>query len=581
MDALAETLLLRLGHTSLQACVLGAVVYALTRYIPSLSAATRALLWWLVGVQAVAGLFSGTAWQLPWLPSPQPTAIEPTTITVMAPTTWHASHVPSLPEAHGIAWTTWLFAAWAAIVAIQAIVAFVQWRRIRGVIARALPHDDARLETMVSQRARRLGMRRSPALACSVEVVSPQVVGILRPTILLPVEAILDDSELEMALVHELAHVRRGDIWLGWIPALARALFFFHPLVHYATREYALSREAACDAEVLRRGRQAPQAYGRLLLRMGVSPHTRHALGGASPTFETLKRRLTMLQNANEKSPRALAWFLVAVVSVAGVVPYRVVASTHVAPAVDMQARPAPVAPSLPPLPTAPPEPMPPGVPPAPPVPPQPTAPFGSEFDHSVVTFDSDARSAYVIMDGRSMFMSGTRVDAQRARQQRKGDEPLLWFRRADGEWVVRDQTYIKKIQSAFSSVSDLSEKQQALAGKQQALAQKQQGLGQQQASLGYQQAKLGTRQAEMSLRAPDPSLSSARDVLVGEQNKLAVEQSKIGEQAAKLGMQQGELGSQQAELGQRQREAGQRAQRDVENLLDEAVRTHVAQAAR
>ena len=36
-----------------------------------------------------------------------------------------------------------------------------------------------------------------------------------------------------MALAHELMHVRRRDVLLGCLPALAERLYFFHPLVRW------------------------------------------------------------------------------------------------------------------------------------------------------------------------------------------------------------------------------------------------------------------------------------------------------------------------------------------------------------
>lgn len=129
-----------------------------------------------------------------------------------------------------------------------------------------------------------------------------------------------------MALAHELAHLRRGDLWLGWIPALAQRAFFFHPLARWAMREYAFHREAACDAQVLDRARAEPQDYGRLLLRLGVAFPVASGLAGASPTFQNLKRRLTLLQQTERTPPQFGAWLLVALVALAGALPYRVTA---------------------------------------------------------------------------------------------------------------------------------------------------------------------------------------------------------------------------------------------------------------
>ncbi len=114
-------------------------------------------------------------------------------------------------------------------------------------------------------------------------IESPQVTGLWRTTVLLPADQRLTPEESAMALAHELAHLRRGDLWLVWVPAIAQRLFFFYPLVGWAMREYALSREAACDAQVLQQTGTMPQAYGRLLLRLGIAHPMHSGLAGASP----------------------------------------------------------------------------------------------------------------------------------------------------------------------------------------------------------------------------------------------------------------------------------------------------------
>src|SRR2546427_7797292 len=70
----------RLGWTSLQTVLLVALVYGLCRALPSLSAATRCRLWWLVSLQAVLGLFWSQPLQLAWLPAPQAVAMTATEV---------------------------------------------------------------------------------------------------------------------------------------------------------------------------------------------------------------------------------------------------------------------------------------------------------------------------------------------------------------------------------------------------------------------------------------------------------------------------------------------------------------------
>ncbi len=82
----------RLGWTSLQTVLLVALVYGVCRALPSLSAATRCRLWWLVSLQAVPGLFWSQPLQLAWLPAPQAVAM---TATEVMTETLH----PLAPEA--------------------------------------------------------------------------------------------------------------------------------------------------------------------------------------------------------------------------------------------------------------------------------------------------------------------------------------------------------------------------------------------------------------------------------------------------------------------------------------------------
>ena len=92
-----------------------------------------------------------------------------------------------------------------------------------------------------------------PRVRVSEDIGTPLVTGMFHPIIMLPAGGFeaLSEREQRLALCHELTHIKRKDLWLGCVPAVAERVFFFHPLVHLAAREYALCREAACDAHVL------------------------------------------------------------------------------------------------------------------------------------------------------------------------------------------------------------------------------------------------------------------------------------------------------------------------------------------
>ena len=592
MDAFLDTLLSRLAYASLQAVLLAALVYAACRLIPSLSAAARTALWWLLGAQLVVGLAWPTPVALPLLPAP---AVQTTVSTGPFDATSLATTAVAAQPAFSISWTMVLLAVWAVAILIQLAVAGMRAYRLSGVVRRAMPHDDVRVDTLCARRARELGLRRSPRLAVSTEVDSPQVVGLWRPTILLPLEDKLDDDELDMALMHELAHVRRGDLVLGWVPVLARTLFFFHPLVHVAMREYALCREAACDALVVSRGRQAPRTYGRLLLRLGVAPHQHHALPGASPTFRTLKRRLDMLAQATDAPPRVLTLCLVAMIAAIGVTPWRVVAADG-ADAIPEQASPAvtatPVTPTtpvtprtprtpvtartpttpavasrlspapLPPMPSMPPAPAAPTAPPPPPAPPAP-----------LVTGPSD--QTFIFFGGHiTRISNGSDEDIQRARSERQGPGDYVWYRKGAQAWVLRDPAYVNRIREAYERARVPAEDAMRSAEKQAEIDRRQAVLNGQLAELSAKQAELMAKQYNPS--APrDPAAYAAGNAAIGR------EQADIAKEIADLDKRRAAVGQEHVAQSRREAEADRRANDEVRAIMDEAMRNNVAERSR
>ncbi|MBV8159246.1 MAG: M56 family metallopeptidase, partial [Dyella sp.] len=352
LPSLMDTLLIRLGWTSLQAVLLIGAIGLICRQLPRLSAATRSLLWWLVGVQLLLGLVLPTPVALPLLSPPAPAAtlavsvVQPAVQTFTAPSEHRIGSfgggsatpiavddtiAPAMPQMEAnhkdfnLPWQNILLAVWLAGVLLQLLVTGRHWREARAVLRTSNELNDPALLEACRVQAQATGLRQCPALRVSHAIRSPQVSGWWRPVVLLPAEHELTDEETALALAHELAHLRRGDLWLGWVPAIAQRVFFFHPLVAWAMREYAVNREAACDAQVMQQHHAAPQDYGRLLLRLGVA-HPLHAgLAGASPTFLNLKRRLTMLQGVSQgATSRLRSAMLIIAVACAGVLPYRV-----------------------------------------------------------------------------------------------------------------------------------------------------------------------------------------------------------------------------------------------------------------
>ena len=593
--ALADGLLSRLLAVGLQSLLLAALVWALCRYLPRLDARTRAWLWWLVASQMVVGLVWYAPVALPLLPA-EPVAApvvlamaaEPATYAVPA---MAAGPVPAT-QASRLDTGVLLLAAWLAGVAVMLANTLRHAWRLHGLVRHARPCRDRRVQALYRALAQRLGVVAAPELRVSDAIDSPMLARPWRPVLMLPASSLatMGDDDLRMALHHELAHLQRRDLWWAWMPALAQHLFFFHPVAHLAAREYAFAREVACDAAVLQDEQHAPHDYGRLLVKLGVSTAPSPALAGASPTFRILKRRLLMLQHT--ASPlRAGALALTLGIVLLGVVPYRVIASgTPAAPSAPV----APVVVAPPATPTVAPSPraapravvvadardMPaPPAPPAPPAaptiaPPAPPPPPTLRTRGTLSISDTRGGDAYVLIEGDDVTMAGDSDDIRTAQRLQQGNAPVLWVRKNGKQYVVRDAATVQRMKAAHAPVQALGEQQGKLGEQQGALGERQGELGSRQGELGVKMSEIAQDQAAAALRGAD-TREAANDRRM---KALQDEQEALARQQEVLARQQEPLARQQEALARKQMAATDRLRRDVDRLLDEAIRNGKAQ---
>ncbi len=124
-----------------------------------------------------------------------------------------------------------------------------------------------------------LGIARRVGVAICDRIAAPVLIGVVRPMILLPPAALCGWSveQLEMALLHELAHVRRHDNLIALLQRLVESLLFFHPAAWWVSSWVGLERELCCDRLVIEHtGR--PRDYARMLAAMaGAVPVARTA----------------------------------------------------------------------------------------------------------------------------------------------------------------------------------------------------------------------------------------------------------------------------------------------------------------
>jgi beta-lactamase regulating signal transducer with metallopeptidase domain len=154
----------------------------------------------------------------------------------------------------------------------------------------------------------RMGVGRHVQLLQGDVVASPAVFGILRPRLLLPqhIAGTYPPDRLRHILLHELAHVRRGDLLVHALTRVLQALHWFNPVLAWAFRRLRADREIASDALALEvAGEQESRAYGLTIVQLLQHWATRPTHPGTVGILEdgrSLERRIRAIAHYRRPS---------------------------------------------------------------------------------------------------------------------------------------------------------------------------------------------------------------------------------------------------------------------------------------
>jgi bla regulator protein blaR1 len=209
--------------------------------------------------------------------------------------------VPEPPVAYPFSVFTVLALIWLTGALALLILTWQVNRRFARHVVAALLVTDPRLLKLAEAAQQELGLHRRLRIIESAQVQSPAIMGLFRPTLILPkdVRARFDDDELRFIFLHEFAHLKRGDLFLQWLVALLQILHWFNPVLWYGFRRMRADREPATDALVLScAGEAHKESYGQVLVKLLEHYHQRHSLPtlvGILEDKDQFKRRFSLI----------------------------------------------------------------------------------------------------------------------------------------------------------------------------------------------------------------------------------------------------------------------------------------------
>lgn len=524
-------------------------VLAITR-VAKMTAGARATAWWLANVKLVLTAAVPLALAMPLLPPPA--HVEPvhsrleSGAPLFGPGPLMIATRPAAPRPPPFPWMGLLCTVWlvGAAGAVERLVA--QHRRARQLTADALPLSDPGILDTVQRLALDAGLSHVPQVRSSDAVLSPLVTGLWNPVILLPTARLeqLRGEAMEMALAHEVAHVARRDLWAAWVPALGKVLLWFFPGAYLAAREHAQAREEACDALALALTGASPAGYGRLLLALGVAQDARttNAACGASPHFQHLKRRLTMLNSVHSIS--GSRWWVAALpMALLALTPLRV-SAREASPPTGSASR--------------------------------------SGIRRSLLDEPADPSDwSYIYIHGNDARMSGTIDDLRRVKAlaAKLGVERLLWVRSHGHEYTLSDPALMDRIEAMSAREKPLSDRESAVSEREERVSGHESELSDHDRALAEDESRLAEQEVRLADEATHTSSDDRRIDLEHQRAELEHQRQELAHRRSELSRQRAELSHQRREMsGQRRAVSRERSQLDRDNdlelraLLEEAI---------
>jgi beta-lactamase regulating signal transducer with metallopeptidase domain len=199
---------------------------------------------------------------------------------------------------------------------------FSLWRMVK----RERPITDSQILELLEDCKMQMGIQTIVGVVVTDKVKGPALFGFVRPRLLLP-EGLIEDlglDELYYVFIHELCHLKRRDVYLGWLISLLQILHWFNPLMWFAFHQMRLDREFACDAlAVSTINAEETPVYGRTILNLlerfsqvSYVP----SIAGILEDSSQIERRIKMIAKSKKSSPvqRAAAVLIFAVLASVG-----------------------------------------------------------------------------------------------------------------------------------------------------------------------------------------------------------------------------------------------------------------------
>ena len=217
-------------------------------------------------------------------------------------------------ELEPICWQGLVFLSWLVGMLVLLALLVQRIRFVKRLIAQSKPANK-RLHEMLDECRSQIGIRQNIELKLSGNTLSPAVCGLFKPIILMPatLPEKLSREKLKAVLIHELAHIKRADVWVNLLQTMLQIVYFYNPLIWIANAMVRRAREQAVDEMVLVTLKPETKSYSNTLIdvaEMAFSkPNFSLRLIGVVESKKALERRIKHMLNRPVPKSSKLGFF--------------------------------------------------------------------------------------------------------------------------------------------------------------------------------------------------------------------------------------------------------------------------------
>ena len=156
---------------------------------------------------------------------------------------------------------------------------------------------------------KQIGIKRNVPILIDTNGAMPMVYGLIKPKIILPRRAaVINSSELQLIIRHELTHMKQQDIIKLWIIEICTCINWFNPLIYFIKNIITQDIELSCDEKVLANTcKSSHYEYSRIIAEYSTMQRFTPLVlsSGINPgRGKGIKTRLSLIKKGRGKAAR-------------------------------------------------------------------------------------------------------------------------------------------------------------------------------------------------------------------------------------------------------------------------------------